>query len=704
VLYLDPGCAELALIDVDDCRAFPIWERFDALAEAVAYGDVELLSGDPFLDLRPDSEIGIGTVAARDRRMAVIQSLVEPADGAGSPADILRKQTRGRLVAGAHRESGAAKDNIYKWLRQYWQRGQTPNALLPDYHRSGGKGKMKASGEKKRGAPFKIARAEGRSRLNVTEPVRKLLVDGGRRFWGKKVNGKRLNLRKAFQMTLETYFVNRLEVTPDGVPVPILVPPSELPSFRQFAYWFGKHRRAERDLTARYSARAVALRHRAVLGSSEHLSKGPGDLYLIDATVGDVYLLSAIDRRCVIGRPVIYLVVDHWSRMVTGLYVGLEGPSWLGAMMALENAFTDKVSFCARYNVEITEEDWPCALIPRSITADRGEMIGVPADHLVSAFKFQISNTPPFRADFKSFVEGQFKILNERGIERLPGWVDKARDRRDPDYRLDAKLDLRQFTTFMIHMVLRNNWYRRLENQVPIGFPRARDADPVPLDLWEWGITNRLGLGRTMDREQVRINLLPRIQATATPEGLKAHGRLHYDSATAQAEGWFLRGTGRKRKKVWISYDPRDVSKVFLRLDSGRTTEECPLTPKDALRYSGKTLEEVQDDNDRRALARELDRRDRHQDAAEQNARREAIEAAAIAEREALLGPAAVPVVNGIIESRRDQRRVIRAEEAFTRTAPALDGSTYKEEDDEYIPFPDPIYDEEDDEYIPFPD
>ncbi len=43
--------------------------------------------------------------------------------------------------------------------------------------------------------------------------------------------------------------------------------------------------------------------------------------------------------------------------MVVGIYVGLEGPSWLGAMMALSNAFTDKVNYCKEYDINISQED-----------------------------------------------------------------------------------------------------------------------------------------------------------------------------------------------------------------------------------------------------------------------------------------------------------------------------------------------------------
>ncbi|MBW4573588.1 MAG: hypothetical protein KME31_38255 [Tolypothrix carrinoi HA7290-LM1] len=55
---------------------------------------------------------------------------------------------------------------------------------------------------------------------------------------------------------------------------------------------------------------------------------------------------SAINRSWIIGRPTLYLVIDVFSRLIVGFIVTLEPPSWLGAMLALENATADKVFFC----------------------------------------------------------------------------------------------------------------------------------------------------------------------------------------------------------------------------------------------------------------------------------------------------------------------------------------------------------------------
>jgi hypothetical protein len=692
LLFVDTEAGEVALINLQESLAWPEWRSLDSLSADVASGTLRPCMDDPFqADTRPDSELSEASKRVRDQRWNVIQPLVD--DRAGDPAAILRQHTRGQLVLAAHKESGTAPDKIRAWLKLYWRGGQTKNALLPGYERSGGRGKRKRAGSKKRGRPSKLALAEpGQEGMNVTEQVRKLLIKGWKRFYRKKYRGRTLNFAEAYQQTLESFFYDRLAFV-DGNLVPILREQNELPTRAQFVYWIRQYRRtdakAEAELAARIGERRLALRHRAVLGSSEHLSRGPGDLFLIDATVGDIFLLSSIDRRRVIGRPVIYLVIDHWSRMIVGMYVGLEGPSWVGAMMALENVMADKVAFCAKYGVEIAPEEWPCEHLPHQILADRGELIGEVSDQLVDLFRIQMTNTPPFRADFKSFVEGQFKITNERGIKRQPGWVDKARDRGDRDYRLDATLDLDYFNRMMIYLVLHNNSARRLEKQVPIGYPISRDRNPVPMDLWEWGLENRMGMLRTMDRDRVRVNLLPTMRARATPNGFEIlSGALHYDSVTAREQGWFLRGTGHTPPSFKLALDPRDVSVGYLRLDQGRNIEECPLTAKHRPRWAGKTLEEVLDDRDRRDTTKQKDRGQRHQDTANLNAYLDAVTEEAEKAREAALGPASdQPSVEGIREARREQRRANQESEAFTPDA--IDRRPDVQDDDEMIRFPD---------------
>lgn len=94
-------------------------------------------------------------------------------------------------------------------------------------------------------------------------------------------------------------------------------------------------------------------------GTSKDGVIGPTFRYEIDATVLDIYVRYPYDKtgRYSMGRPVLYLVIDVYTTVVVGMYIGFHGPDWVGASEAMINAFSNKVEFAARYGVELQEEE-----------------------------------------------------------------------------------------------------------------------------------------------------------------------------------------------------------------------------------------------------------------------------------------------------------------------------------------------------------
>src|SRR5699024_11881833 len=96
-----------------------------------------------------------------------------------------------------------------------------------------------------------------------------------------------------------------------------------------------KQEKQKKNIQFRKSTKEYELNHRPILGNSKSETNGPGTRFQIDATIADIYLVSSLDVNKVIGRPVIYAVLDVYSRIITGLYVGLECPSWIGVLLDL---------------------------------------------------------------------------------------------------------------------------------------------------------------------------------------------------------------------------------------------------------------------------------------------------------------------------------------------------------------------------------
>ena len=94
-------------------------------------------------------------------------------------------------------------------------------------------------------------------------------------------------------------------------------------------------------------------------------------------------------------------------------------------------------------------------------------------------------------------------------------------ERGGHDYRLDAKLDIRQFTQIIIQCVLYYNnshymdYYEKDEQMMELG------VNAVPLDLWNFGIRYCSGSLRTVPRDILRQALMPSDRASVTEHGVK---------------------------------------------------------------------------------------------------------------------------------------------------------------------------------------
>lgn len=675
-LWIDASGTDVVTININSLSALPVFRKYVEIETAIASGEIQVLEIDPYAALLwVEDDISEKYRQRRDAAWEVIAPLVEDASG-----QIFYSYGRGKLLSAHEEKTGWTKKTIYKFLRRYWQGGQTKNALLPLFNKCGGKGKERQSNPGlKRGRPSRLTKVASLPMgVNVDASIREKFSRGIRLFYETP---EQRTLQDAYQKTLEKFFHRGYDKLPDGTLVPFLPPAEELPSFGQFRYWYEKERNVTQALSSREGKRRYNLSHREVLGDSTQMAFGPGSVYQIDATVGDIYLVSSLDRTRIIGRPVIYVLIDVFSRMIVGMSVTLEGPSWVGAMQAVENAASDKVAFCREYGIEVTEKDWASYHLPETILADRGEFEGYNADNLANALNIRISNTPPYRADWKAIVERNFRSSNDKFIHWIPGAVYKPRQRGDADYRLDAVLDLHQFRKLMILSILDHNrdhrmdWYRMDEFMI-------RDhVEPYPTDLWNWGIRNRVGHLRVVAPEILRVNLLPGEKASVTYRGIRCFQGLLYSCDLALREQWFVRARERGSWKIDVAYDPRKLDEIYLRLDSGRRLECCQLIDADAT-FRGKDWYEAADYLEIRQQEKERAKSRRQQSKATFNAQMEQIITEATEQTSKDLQSAGEQSkrsrIKGIRQNRKEERERERESQAWRLGQPKSIGESAK--------------------------
>lgn len=582
VLWIAPEGTCLYTIDIQNAKAWPVYRRTEDITTDLTTKAARVLESDPYASLiRPENEINPKHRATRDKSWELIEQLV-----AAVPRTF---QRFGNSLVHEVVKRCKRKGTVYDQLRRYWQRGQTKNALLPMFERCGwrapgkdenGQHRIRTTkngsvSKTKLGKRTRTRIADKSVGINVDEDVLRCFRAGRDSLYE---NRKGVPKKAAYQRTLELFFNKGTTRTRDGEVKRVVRPVSEIPTYRQFRYWYAKDYSPTRSHKSRKGEHSFDLTVRAILGDSTQMAFGPGSIFQIDSTIGDCYLVSSLDRNRIIGRPVVFLCIDLFSRLIVGFSISLEG-GWVGAMLALYNAATDKVSFCAEYGVTIEKSEWPSCHFPEGLMADRGEMEGYNADHLVNAFGVHIHNTAPGRADLKGVVERCIGRTNQTMIKWVPGAVRK-RERGDKDYRLDAVLDLHDLRKLIIVAILHHNKTTRLEKYRLDKDMIADHVEPVPVDLWSWGIKNRSGHLRKFSDDRLRLNLLPEVEASIQRKGLWCEG-LYYTCDFARREEWFEGAPETGGKKVKLARDPRNLTRAYLRLDGGRRMEVCELVEAD---------------------------------------------------------------------------------------------------------------------------
>ena len=572
---------------------------------------------------------------------------------------IFQSQIKRQRINEAKEAFGVGDKVIYKYLRKYWQSGKVKNALLPQFDNCGAKGKDRSGGDKKRGRPNYEYYAKGELKgINITDDIKSIFDISLKRHYH---NTKEKGLSFVYRLMLKDFFTEK--IMENGRTITKVMAPDKIPTEGQFKYYFYKQRDLDHENRSRKGKKRFELDYRGLPSDSTYETFGPGYRYQVDATIADVYLVSRINRSSIIGRPVVYLAVDVFSRMVTGIHVGLEGPSWNGMSSLLYNCMEDKVEFCAKFGIAMEEEDWGVQGIPRVVLGDRGELVGPLGEGIIENLNITIENTSSYRGDAKGIVEQNFRVINTKIKKWLPGEVKKDyRQRGERHYALDAKLDLYEFTQIIIMAVLNRN--KNLLSDYPLTQEMVDDGvDPRPVKLWDWGIRNRSGNLKRLPADLLKVYLMRRGKASVTDRGIQ-FTKMLYSCERGDRENWYSKARTRGSWGVDIAYDNRDISTIYI-IDKERGTfETCHLKKENDL-YMGKTYEEVVDYHFARSLRKseltdEINQLNYHMDTNVESiikgAKKRGKESTA-SQRQKLMG---------IRENRKEENQEIRINQALT--------------------------------------
>ena len=292
-------------------------------------------------------------------------------------------------------------------------------------------------------------------------------------------------------------------------------------------------------------------REKATARPGSYAVEGPWDVWQIDHTLADVIIVDKATRKPV-GRPWLTLVIDVATRLVVGFYVSLEPPSILRAAVAIDLGVQPKAAWLKRMGLPYS---WPAAGLPVLIHSDRAK------EFRAKAFERALANQgvrtflrPAGAAHWGGHIERLLGTMMGK-CKMLPGATQSSpKARGDYDSCKGARLDIDDLEVWFAHQIL-GVYHNTVHGALHC----------TPLEAWSKMADGRVAR-QPPDPETFRIDLFPQFTGTVTRMGIKAFGQEYASVDTTVA---FARGV----KKVWIKFDPRDLSRLYVELEAGAYTE-----------------------------------------------------------------------------------------------------------------------------------
>jgi hypothetical protein len=157
---------------------------------------------------------------------------------------------------------------------------------------------------------------------------------------------------------------------------------------------------------------------------------------------------------------------------------------------------------------------------------------------------------------------------------------------------------------------------------------------------------------------------MPKESASVTEKGIYFR-KLYYSCPEAREALWFENARKNGRYSVDVSYDPRDMSLIYVWKKDGGGTIPCTLLDWEQ-RFSGKSAEEVVFEQKKQEILKKKGERAEREAVINLNRRIDAIVQAAEEMMPSSVEKTKAEKLANIRENRKEEKDSIRAEEAFT--------------------------------------
>ena len=466
------------------------------------------------------------------------------------------------------------KTTAWTTIRRYLQSGLSKSSLID---------KPKSKEKKSRTYEYKPGKkSEKNQGIIVDDKVKKQFQTALNEF----KNNRNMSFQLAFDKLI---LLNYSKTSSDGNGFE-LVPEDERPTFRQFYYYCQKHMTREEMIKIKTSQQEYRNNNRLLLSESNYMVSGPGDMLEMDAQEMDITIVSEYDRNQVIGRPILYGLIDVYTHAIVAISVGFDNNSIIGMTNCLLNLAEDKNEYLKRNGLpEINLDYWPSNFLPRHIRVDRGsDFVSQEAEKIFNELNIQRVVVPGATGSYKGYIEQLWHQLNsaQNAVLYNNGLIEK---RYDSTHKQKAVLTMSDVTKIVISQVVVYNQLQ-LKNYKPTKDMLKNNIEPSPCSLWKYGVEK---LGKPvpiLDLKQYAYTLMTKAKATISRKGVCVNGLYYISDDKSFINKMILTGT--KKVAFDCRYDTRNISTLYY-LENNQLKElHLDLNIKSQIDFVNATLTE----------------------------------------------------------------------------------------------------------------
>ncbi|WP_428503074.1 hypothetical protein [Roseateles sp.] len=348
----------------------------------------------------------------------------------------------------------------------------------------------------------------------------------------------------------------------DGTPI-MDVDPTKAITLSQFVYALKKLESARQQAIVKVSRSKWSKDREVLIGTARDGIRYPGQVYVIDSTIADVYLVCAMDGKILVGRPVIYAVIDAFSSVILSIHVTVDTSNVDQAKVALYRAVTPKDAWLKSLGAPHEfGAALPAGCKPTALFCDRGEILSKAGLEMAKTMKFALRLAAPYRADWKSLVERLFGIINDRVLHWAPGGVrDRAKERGERDVRYDGVLSINGLQRLMLSLAAEWNQTHNMSKHVSAAMLR-HEITATPLEFWNYGLKYLHPAAEWFTRDDAARQLLPTIESILSRRGAELLEDLRFTADWMKADDRYYEQRESARGKVLL--DPDDPLGAYL--------------------------------------------------------------------------------------------------------------------------------------------